>query len=178
MKLINGFLNYEEIDCFQCDGTKMRTRGILCPNWDKVVGAGKKCSCGAKNRHSHKVIGEDKVPCESCDATGRHLETAYDYLPKEIYTELPMEVFTSAFGAPLQESMFGMGIVGGATDYGRMLTTLKDKGTEEVIKQIKEEYWSRQAISFLKDKNDPASFCKSLRVVVRSNDYSVYPVFE
>lgn len=177
MKLINGTLNYEEINCPICDGSKVRERHIACPNSNKVVGVGKKCiHCGSKNKRDHSY--SMRVEIVHCCDTGKEMETAYNYLPKEIYVELPMEVFTSSFGAPLEESMFGIGIVGGATDYGRMLTTLKDKSKDEVIQQIREEYSSRQAIGFLKDKKDPASFCKSLRVVVRANDYSVYPIFE
>ena len=177
MKLINRILNYEEINCPICEGTKVRERHIACPNSNKVVGVGKKCPhCGSKNKRDHSY--SMRVEMVHCCDTGKEMETSYDYLPKEIYKELPMEVYTSAFGAPLQESILGLGIVGGATDYGNMLRTLKEKGADEVIKKIREEYWSRQAIGFLKDKNNPASFCKSLRVVVRSNDYSVYPIFE
>jgi len=174
MKLIDGKIQFEEVPCHYCDGTKEVKRGILCPNMHKAVGVGKRCSCGAKNKHSHTLIGEKIVPCDFCDAIGVKMETMYDYLPKEIFDTLPITVYVDKPRRFMGEDLFGLGLVGGATDYGRTKEFLTTNGEALTIEQVRMEYSSRQVISFLQNKE---KFATGLDLVIRGNDYSLYPTW-
>lgn len=176
MKLNNGKLEFETVTCWQCNGSREVKRFTLCPRRDKAVSKYPKrqCpDCGSKNKHSHKVVGSYMMDCCTCEATGRRLETEYDNLPVEIYKALPIS-FGNRASSGFVENLLGLGIVGGATDYGRMNDVLKKDGESAVVKKIHDEdTYGRQAITFMKDGKFPTG----LQVVVRSNDYSVYPTF-
>ena len=174
MKLIDGQIEFEQVTCDFCDGKKERTQGILYPNMHKAVGVGKKCSCGAKNKRSNTLIGEKIVPCDFCDATGVVMETMYDYLPKEIFVTLPVTVYVNKPRRFVGEDLFGLGLVGGATDYGRMKEFHATNGDAAAIEIIRGEYSNRQVIGFMLNKQ---KFATGLDLVIRGNDYSVYPTW-
>lgn len=174
MKLIDGQIQFTQVPCHFCHGTKETKRGIFCPNYDKVVGVGKRCACGAKNKRSHAIIGEKIVPCDFCDATGIKMETMYDYLPKEIFLTLPVMVYVNQPRRFVGEDIFGIGLVGGATDYGRMKEFLAINGEALTVEQVRMEYSCRQVISFLRNKE---KFATGLDLVIREHDYSLYPTW-
>ena len=171
MKLIEGQLQFEEITCWDCKGTGKVTRHTLCNRYGMVNKGRPPCQCGAKNKDSHKAVGTYTAPCNTCEAKGTRVESEYDTLPDSIYKSLDFQYQVGGGSLGYIESLYGFGAVGGATDYGRMYELKDDK--DKVIQKIKDGGCNRQAILFMKNGN----FCKNLLVVVRKNDYSVYPKF-
>lgn len=176
MKLENNEIIFEENLCWSCDGKGERTYGISCPNMWKVVGVGKKCSCGAKNKNSHTLIGEELKQCNFCHGTGKLKEDKCSNLPKEIFAQIPIK-----FGEKIRnhtdvikENLFGMGIVGGATDYGAMRDRKQQMSESELIEHIRKDWSPRQVYGFLNDKGE---FAKELLVTIRQHDYSIYAVW-
>lgn len=176
MKLLNGQIVFEEATCRSCDGRGKHKEHPLCPNNNKVVGAGKKCPiCGAKNKYSHRAITtiEQIVPCNICNGTGKVMENKFSNLPNEIFRQIPMEIGRDKKPRSPLEKLLGIGIVGGATDYGRLREFYAANGDTATIQKVRSEDGKigRQVLNFLNARGELAT---KLILVIREFDYSVY----
>lgn len=177
MKNLFGNLIFEEIECWDCKGTKESHRNKLCPNSYKSTRRNGRTSCehcGAKNKHSHKTIGEYTVPCTTCEAKGTRMETSHDNLPVEIYKNFQFEIAGEKYRTSFSDQYLGLGLVGGATDYGRMQKFAATHTPNEVINLIKNEYDGRQAIQFLKNGKLP----NKIVISIGDGGYAVRPIWE
>jgi hypothetical protein len=135
MKIVNGKLEFDTVVCWDCRGKKEVTRYNLCPhNYKQVRQFGGKCPCcGAKNKHSHKTVGQRQEPCHICEAKGERVQNAYEMMTvTEWASLLPHFNFTVIRGsrsANFNESYLGIGILYGITDY----TDWTTKSNEEAL---------------------------------------------
>ena len=177
MKLLNGQIVFEEAICWNCNGLRSNKIYPSCPNNGKAVGGpGKKCPvCGAKNKHSHRSISEKIVPCNICNEAGKIMENKYSNLPSEIFQQIPMEIGTDKKPRSPLENLLGIGIVAGATDYGRLREFHIANGDAATIAKVRaEDSGGRQVLHFLQNNK----FATKLILVIREFDYSVYAEWE
>jgi hypothetical protein len=114
--------------CWECNGTKEVEHNILCPLYHKPVRKyGGKCPhCNAKNQHSHKVIGSKIIPCPRCNATGEIMSDMYSSLNfSDLIQYIEIKTFEGVHMSSFNEGYLGIGIIGGYTDYGRYIDTIK-----------------------------------------------------
>ncbi len=158
MNIENGKLILEEVQCWDCEGKKEVTRFDSCPHdREQVRKFGGKCPCcGAKNKHSHKTVGQHQEVCHICEGKGTRREDLYDIISSDTWAKLlPHFRFTVARagrGANFNEGYLGIGILYGITDY----TDWTAKTDEEAIAAAMklESFGNRptQAINFTNDK--------------------------
>jgi hypothetical protein len=172
-KVMGDKVIFEEVPCWNCKGTKMTERGILCPEWNnKVRGRlGGHCPhCGATNRNQHQVVGRETVECYYCSGTGQQMETSNSYVTENIYSSLTYKVYRDE---KIIKEIFsgegtGMGI-GGCTDYGASVL----KTDEEVIKDVdKIHRWS-----YLQIMDEDNMLCREIAIIVGKYGYTVRSVF-
>jgi len=174
---------FEDVPCWNCKGTKMTERGILCPEWNnKVRGRlGGHCPhCGSRSKHRHQVIGHETVECYYCSGTGKQMETFNSYVTENIYSHLSYRVYREnpniekiidgiMLGAK-QGQYGGMGNnIGGCTDYGAS----SGKTDEEVIKSVGGIHrWN-----YLQIMDEDNMLCREIAIVVGKYGYTVRSIF-
>lgn len=137
MKIVNGKAVFEEVKCVHCNGEGKREYFNTCPNWNKPVAHryGRKCEiCGARNQHSHKVIGSEIRDCEICKGKGLVMEDRYASDGGGVWKTLPIKVIRSMREQTWAEAYLGMGFCS-VTDYGAH----QKMTDEELIKKVREE---------------------------------------
>jgi hypothetical protein len=124
--------------CWDCKGTTKVTRYDLCPNNHQVT-HGKPCKyCGAKNRHSHQVVGSHVETCSMCKGTGLIRTDLYTMVDlRGLFENVEVKFGTAHRSGNLNEGYLGLGILAGCTDYGRYLTT--ENPQEAALAGVKEQ---------------------------------------
>lgn len=84
MRIENGKIVFEVVECWDCKGTGRSARYAPCVNnWKKMYG--KTCVCGSRNQHDHK---HDTTPhyvtCTICNGVGTRLENRFDSITQEM----------------------------------------------------------------------------------------------
>ena len=166
---------FEEVPCWNCKGTKMTERGILCPEWNhKVRGRlGGHCPhCGATNRWRHQTVGQETVECYYCSGTGEIMETSNSHITENVYSRLTYKVYRNNGKDGMVNEMslnpFDRSI-GGCTDYG----SSAGKTDEEVIKSVHQTHrWS-----YLQIMDEDNMLCREISIVVGKYGYTVRSIF-
>ena len=173
---------FEEVPCWNCKGTKMTERGILCPEWNRKVRGrlGGHCPhCGSKSRYQHQVVGHETVECYYCSGTGKQMETSISYITENIYSHLTYRVYREIEIAKEADRIMRLGNdefanllrknIGGCTDYGASVS----KTDEEIIKSVdKIHRWS-----YLQIVDEDNILCREIAIVVGKYGYSIRAIF-
>lgn len=85
MRIQNGKIIFEVVECWDCTGTGQSARYAPCVNNNKKM-KGKKCIyCGSRNKYGHKYSTiPTYVPCTICAGTGKRQEDKCDGITPEI----------------------------------------------------------------------------------------------
>jgi hypothetical protein len=173
MRIKNGKAIYEEVQCWHCNGTGKIKQGISCPlYWQPVAHhPGHKCPhCGAKNKDSHGLIGEEIIECYICNGKGVRVEDRHDYMPNGFFQSLDFKVYRSNRPQTMNEYLLGFDCVFSCTDYGQY----KSMTDEELIVHVKEST-THQYCSVV-DKDN--TICDHIGIFCNDNGYSVRAVFK
>lgn len=131
-------ITFTEVECSRCKGTGEIEQGISCPLYWKPVKKypNHKCPhCGAKNKDSHGLIGNEIVKCDKCHGTGKFTAGMYDSLDfQPVMKYIEVKILNGVHVASFNESYLGIGIIAGVTDYGDYMD--KSKGDMAIIMQI------------------------------------------
>lgn len=180
MKIQNNIIIFEEIECWNCKGKKEVEQGVWCQLNHRPVNkfSNKRCPhCNAKSKNDHKIVGKEIVPCYYCEQNGTKMEDKFDNLPQDLYYQLNFEVMKGVCVSGAMENLFGMGIVGGSTDYGEMFNFAAIHNSQEIIDKVKRDYNERQVIGFLSNpKNNDGKLCQKYGIFIGRNDWSVKPM--
>jgi hypothetical protein len=177
MKIVNGNLVLEQVTCWDCDGKKEVTRFDLCPhNYKQVRQFGGKCPhCGAKNKYSHKTVGQHQEPCHTCEAKGVRTETPYDIIKtddwKAIVPQFRFKVVRGNRRADFNESYLGIGILWGVTDY---IDWTQKTDAEAIAAATKIESMGNkpaQAVGLV--KKDTLDVCLDLAIILLRDGWHV-----
>jgi len=84
MRIENGKIVFEVVECWDCKGSGKSARYSPCVNnWKKMKG--KTCICGSRNRHDHKhATVPHYVTCTICGGKGQRQEDRFDRITPEM----------------------------------------------------------------------------------------------
>lgn len=172
--VIGDKIIFEEVPCWNCKGTKITERGILCPEWNRKVRGrlGGSCPhCGSKSKYRHQAIGYEMVECYYCSGTGKQMETSNSYITENIYSSLIYRVYRD-IDETIDVAMLDVSRrcnIGGCTDYGASVL----KTDEEVTKDIdKIHRWS-----YLQIMDEGNMLCREIAIVVGKYGYTIRSIF-
>jgi RecJ-like exonuclease len=124
--------------CWDCKGTGLVTRAVLCPRYGRKQ-AGKACEhCGSKSQHNHKAIGDKIVKCSTC-VDGYILSDMYTSVNvTALLQHIDFEFTTSRRSTSFNEGYLGIGVFAGCTDYGRYMEGGNPK--ENIMKDLNNSF--------------------------------------
>jgi hypothetical protein len=131
--------------CWDCKGSGKKTQNVLCPHYHQPVRKfGGICPvCKSKNRNDHKIIRTEVVTCYECEGTGETMPNMYESLDfSDLIQYIEIKTFTGMHNSSFNEGYLGIGIIGGYTDYGRYLDTIK-AGTKTLAEIVLESMQER-----------------------------------
>ena len=151
MKIKDGKAIWEEVTCWECEGSGKVERGVTCSRWGMKTGHKPCPECGGKGQHGHKLIGKEIVGCCICNGKGSYVEGLYDYDKQNTWQTLPFAVTSQNRGENFLEAYIGVGLCS-VTDYGAH----KNLSDEELIDKVKKELNFVQYCKFVSKEGDVA----------------------
>lgn len=162
----------EERNCSRCFGKREIINFQPCPRYNQAVNRlpGRKCEhCGATRKWDHHYIDKGIIPCTDCNATGRAMESVYDYAPKALWQSLTFKVYSAVNLTAMSwvDSYLALGSVFNCVDYGAHLK----KTDEELIEHVKVGDASHQAVKFVHAKS--LEVCAEIAIIRHRDGYKV-----
>lgn len=179
MRVENGIVVLEKVECKLCDGTGMyNSYRIPCPTCKGTrrgkrggVNGCKDCYDGTK-----LIIAHDKV-CHRCNGTKLQDESICDYTPDGFLATIPIKVFVRNANITFNEAYLGFGCLWSCEDYGRSWDYFAANGDEQewIEKNIRKEKHT-QICNIAHE--DTRQLCSYIGVFVNKGGYSVRAVYE
>lgn len=153
-------LIFEKVPCEMCEATGKMQRGIYCKFQNKPM-FGRACSCGSRNKFSHKIVSHETVECIFCDS-GIAQEDKFTKLPSKLIETL-LEKITFKFRAPDRRNIsldsrfvsdcYSSQSFAGSQDYIDHTKSSSNLLLEKVLKQVRGGY-ILQALNYIDSKNN------------------------
>ena len=159
-------------ECSDCGGRGTVPTQKPCPRC-KGTGNGLRGARGqCRQCHGFKTVHDFDHPtlCKNCSGSGQQAETADDYLPAEMWQELPFRVYRADRPNTWNEEHLALGCLCSCTDYG----TAWEAGEDHVISRVRnfrhrpklDEVWS------------DGRWCDHIAITLTQNGYSVKAVWD
>jgi RecJ-like exonuclease len=173
MQLINGKIVLGRKVCWRCHEGQIAGK-VCCPEC-KGSGNGKRGGRGGCRRCNGNCTVYSADVMEECyECKGKYIdyeaETLCDYMPKDIWAQVPLKVYRTNKPMTVGEYLLGMGCLFSCTDYGRAWGSTDEQVLESVRKH--------DSVQATKVCADDGRLCSHVGIFINEGGYTVKAVFE